>query len=48
MFDYEISKRAMIHMDLIEHFFKYCDFLEIVSIKIVNVIIILFELKNKI
>jgi hypothetical protein len=33
MFDYEISKRAMIHMDFIEHFSKYYDFLEIVSIK---------------
>jgi hypothetical protein len=23
MFDYEISKRAIIHMDFVKHFFKY-------------------------
>jgi len=48
VFDYEISKRAIIHMDFIEHFSKYYDYLEIVPIKTTNVIIILFELKNRI
>jgi len=26
MFDYEISKRAIIHMDFIKHFFEYYNF----------------------
>ncbi len=33
MFDYEISKKAIIHMDFIEHFSKYYDFKKLVSIK---------------
>jgi hypothetical protein len=42
MFDYEISKRAIIHMDFIKHFSKYYGFKKIASIKISIVIIILF------
>jgi hypothetical protein len=33
VFNYEIFKRAIIHMDFIKHFSKYYDFLEIPSIK---------------
>jgi hypothetical protein len=48
MFDYEISKEAIIHIDFIKHFSKYCDFQKIASIKIANVIIIVFKFKNRI
>jgi len=47
-FNYEISKRAIIHMDFVKHFSKYYDFLKIANIKILNIIIILFKFKNKI
>jgi hypothetical protein len=46
--DYEISKRTIIHMELIKHFSKYYDFLKIASIKTTNIIIILFKFKNRI
>jgi len=42
VFDYEISKRTIIHMDFLKHFSKYYDFKKIASIKTTNVIIILF------
>jgi hypothetical protein len=48
VFVYEISKRAIIHMDFIKHFSKYCDLKKIASIKTTNVIIILFKFKNRI
>ncbi len=38
----------MIHMDFIKDFSKYYDFLEIVSMKTTNIIIILFEFKKRI
>jgi hypothetical protein len=46
--DYEISKKAIIHMEFIKHFSKYYDFKKIASIKITNIIIILFKFKYKI
>jgi hypothetical protein len=48
LFDYEISKRAIIHMDFVEHFFKYYNLKRIASIKTTNVIMILFKFKNRI
>ncbi len=47
VFDYEISKRAIIHMDFIKNNSKFYDFLKIASIKTTNVIIILFKVKNR-
>ncbi len=46
MFDYEIFKRAIIQMDFIKHFSKYCDLKKNTSIKTTNVIIILFKCTN--
>ncbi len=43
MFDYEISKRAIIHMDFIKHFSNYYDFKKLVFIRKTSVIIILFK-----
>ncbi len=48
MFDYEISKKAIIHMDFVKRFFKCYDFKKIASIKTTNVIMILFKFKNRI
>ncbi len=45
MFDYEISKRDIIHMDFVKYFSKYYDFFLIASMKKVNIIIILFKFK---
>jgi hypothetical protein len=42
IFYYEISKRAIIHMDFIKHFSKYYDFKKNASIKSANIILILF------
>jgi hypothetical protein len=46
--DYEMSKRAIIHMDFIKHFSKYYGFKKVASIKMANVIIIIFKFKNRI
>ncbi len=46
VFDYEISKRAIIHMDFVKHFSKYYDLKKIASIKTTNIIMILFKFKN--
>jgi hypothetical protein len=48
VFDYEIFKMTIIHMDFIKHFSKYYDFLKIASIKTANVIIIIFKFKSRI
>jgi hypothetical protein len=48
MFDYEIFKVNIMHMNFIKHFSKYYDFKKIASIKTANVIIILFKFKNRI
>jgi hypothetical protein len=48
VFDYEISKVVIIHLDFIKPFSQYYDFKKIASIKITYVIIILFEFKNRI
>jgi len=46
MFDYEISKRAIIHMDFIKHFSNHYEFLKIASIKTTNIIIIFLKFKK--
>jgi hypothetical protein len=48
MFDYEIWKVAIIHMNFTKKISKYYDLKKIAPIKTTNVIIILFQFKNRI